>query len=163
MKPTISILLGLIILYSEISTTAQPVPYTSEADTIFHYTNDGRLSVRISPWKNSCRQIELFDMHGNGAMNIEEVRKSYTVSHNITFNENGTVNEIKSHMNPGASMYTYNSTMAFNNFNEPQWKRSETFPMMSIDDSYKNYYWDKKEKKWVLQEIAICDPPREIE
>jgi len=159
MKTTISILFGLIILLSGISSTAQP----TETDTIYHYTTDGRLSVRISPWENSYRHIELFDMHGNNVMTLEEARHSFTVSHHITFYENGTVKEIKSHMNPGASMYMYNSTITFKYFNEPQWKRSERFPMMALDDSAKNFYWDKKEKKWVQQEIAICDPPRNIE
>jgi hypothetical protein len=131
-----------------------------ETDTLFYYLNDGRISVSLSPWENGRRNIDIYDMHGNVSMTLEEARLSFQVYHELVFRENGSLEKVISSMNPGASRYYYRSEISFTGINEPSWKVEEALPAEGLDYR-KKFFWSKKKQDWVQQEVISCDPPRD--
>jgi outer membrane murein-binding lipoprotein Lpp len=136
----------------------KPLPQTKSAenDTIFHYYVNGKVSVKIHPWKDSKRKIELFDLYGRQTFETEDIRMSYSVGNTLYFHKNGAVSKIEESMNPGASMYMYYATMTFSTTNDPEVRTSRKQPE-SLQDQLKQVpeFWDKKARKWVKQEIVI--------
>jgi hypothetical protein len=127
------------------------------SDTIYHYFKpSGKLSVKIAPMLEGRRKIFFYNYLGEITIVLEDVNLSFSESHSINFRENGSVNNVKKHTNPGASRYWYECNITFSNSNEPEWMVCEQLPMESLDDFFnKNkYYWDKKNKSWVKQEIV---------
>lgn len=157
MKTLSTLLILLTISFSSVASTINFI----NNDTIYHHYVNGSLSVKITPWENGVRNIYLYNLKGEQTYHLEEVRMSFSVSHNITFAENGGVVKIISHINPGASQHWYETTTTFDGTNEPLWQVDETFPMESVALPIKKY-WNNKEKDWVRQEVIRCDAPRNI-
>lgn len=130
----------------------ETVPTTEnlEVDTIFYfYKNSKKTSVIIYPAVNGRTAIEFFDPFGKKTFEMEEVRLSYSVGINfIKWHENGSVEQIEEHVNPGASIHFYENTYYFDINNNPTWKSTFQYPPEL--DSRKDYYW--KDNKWILQE-----------
>ncbi|MBN2776569.1 MAG: hypothetical protein JXR36_02940 [Bacteroidales bacterium] len=150
------VIISIILFASATNSIAQ------ESDTIYHYYVNNSVSVKISPWENGRRMIMLYNLYGEKTFEMEEVRLSYSVSVNLKFAQNGSVSHIHSHMNPGASMYWYETEIEFSTTNEPLWKKSVQMPMQTIEDAMGDvYYWDKKKNDWQKQEVINCDHYRE--
>jgi hypothetical protein len=137
--------------------TQPPAPRLE--DTLYYKYTDGKLSVKKFPRHEGRSKILIYDRQGNITIELEEVVLSYSVSYNIKFREDGSVNNIHEHTNPGASMYWYDCNMTFSNNNEPEWRKCEQHPMRSLEHPDANkYYWDKKTKQWIKQEIVYEQP-----
>lgn len=126
--------------------------------TVHHYTN-GKVSVIRTPWIDGKRETKLFNLKGDLTYTIEEARLSYQISADLNFHKNGGVETIHVFTNPGASRFMYSSTIHFSTINEPQWKVDKKTPALTIEDaSGEKFFWHKKEKRWVKQEVISCDP-----
>jgi hypothetical protein len=146
----------------EIKTITQPSPSKKETaivkpknDTTFHYYINGKVSVKIHPWKNEKRTIELFDLYGNLTFRTEDINMSYSIFNHLHFHSNGAVSKIEESMNPGASMYMYKSIMTFSTTNNPEVRTNHKWPSTLEDEmeSQIPWFWDKKTMQWVKQEI----------
>jgi hypothetical protein len=82
---------------------------------------------------------------------MEAVRSSYQVSVELRFQPNGAVQNAHIHINPGASLYWYDTDITFSLNNEPEWKISQQHPMNQLALPQPEY-WDKKLKTWKKQE-----------
>lgn len=130
------------------------------SDTTYHFYVNNKLSVKITSWNKGKRQIILYDLYGNITYTHEEVSLSYSVSCDLFFANNGSVEKIKCRTNPGASRFWYESEMTFNGTNTPIWKKTYKKPFDHIEDaSGKSYFWDKKTTQWKKQEVINCNPP----
>jgi hypothetical protein len=144
-------------------------PVTTEEKETVHYYNPrmgkNKVSVRISPWKDGRRKMYLYDPFGNVTFEREDVRLGYSDTATIKkFHDNGAVAVLYIHMNPGASMYWYETTITFSINNEPEWKTSLQQPATLEDHLNSKYYWDKKTKTWKKQEIIREQPvPKEYQ
>lgn len=133
----------------------KPVPnYKAETnDTTYYYYNTGKVSVKITPWQQGKRNLLIFNRQSQLTYQIENVRSSYSVNTELKFKGNGSISEVKTHTNPGASMYWYESTITFSDSNEPEWKNDERFPQNSVTMPGSNAsYWDKAKQTWVKQQ-----------
>lgn len=125
-------------------------------DTIFYYFDDKRLSVKMLPFLEGRQQIKVYRPNGDIIFETENVRLSYHVSNELKFRNNGSLELIKSSMNPGASLYWYESTIGFDIDNEPLYKQTFRQPYESVNDAMgEKYLWDKLNRKWVKQELII--------
>lgn len=121
----------------------------------FYYKNSKRISVIITPWLDGKRTITLFDTLGNETYRFKDVRLSYSNTTEIKeFHQNGAVSKINNHLNPGASMYWYDTDIYFDINNEPISKMELRQPA-SLDD-YMNgkSIWNKKTKSWEKYDSA---------
>jgi len=127
-------------------------------DTVYHYFSNRKLSVKEHPFNNGRRKIEVFDyMTGKVNIELEDVRMSFSVSHRLRFRNDGSLERVSVHENPGASRYWYECEMTFSNTNEPQWQTCQQMPMDRVEFPSK-YYWDKSRRQWIKQEIIIEQP-----
>ena len=132
--------------------------WSQDKPTIYLYAN-GDTSVIVYPWKEHRRAIVLYDLKGKQTFELEDVRLSYTVWNKLSFHPNGAVKKIEQHSNPGASLYSYKSTMTFDTLNNPLTKRDEKFPSDLQDLEKSNtWFWNSKQKNWVPQETMECQP-----
>lgn len=130
----------------------------SQSDTIYHYFSDGRISVKIAP-ESPVQRIWVYHILGDVIYEFENVRQSYSVSNSLKFRPDGSLESVKTHSNPGASMYWYESETVFETDNEPRYQVSYQMPFMTVMDAMgTKYLWNRKEKSWQKQEIAICQP-----
>lgn len=142
--------------------TAQTATVSTPNDpadsTVHHYVN-GKISVIHTPWIDGRRETKFYNLKGDLTYTIEEVRLSYQVSAELEFHENGGVKSALIFTNPGASQFMYHSTIHFSTINEPQWKLDKQTPAVSIEDAAgSKYFWHKKEKRWIKQEVVSCAP-----
>jgi hypothetical protein len=127
----------------------------STKDTIYHYFKEGKISVKISPRLDGRQLVFIYGKKGELQLQLESVFLSYSVSHVLKFRADGSLEKIVEHHNPGASMYWSECELAFSQWNEPQWKSCQQYPVRSIEDYTNNrYYWEKKSKTWAKQEIV---------
>ncbi len=141
---------------------------TEEKETVHFYDprmGKNKVSVRITPWKDGKRKMYLYDPYGNVTFEREDVRMSYSDTATIKkFHDNGAVAVLDIHLNPGASMYWYETTITFSINNEPEWKTATKHPSTLEELMDNKYYWDKKEKVWKKQEIIREQPvPKEYQ
>lgn len=140
----------------------KPVVIEEEKERIFYYkpeTGVKKVSVKISPWKEGRRKMILYDPAGNVTFEREDVRMSYSDTATIErFHDNGAVAVLNIHLNPGASMYWYDTSITFSAANEPEWKTATKHPSTLEELMDNKYYWDKKEKVWKKQEIIKEQP-----
>ncbi|HEU4717977.1 MAG TPA: hypothetical protein VFU15_09090 [Bacteroidia bacterium] len=126
-------------------------------DTTFYYyaSSPKRISVIITPWDpHQKRKVMFFDRSGTKTYEIEDERMSYSSTTEInSFYPDGGASKATTHMNPGASMYWYETYITFGPDNEPQWKESQKFPQQNLSLPDK-YYWDAGSKSWKKQEIV---------
>ncbi len=134
--------------------TPKPVVNKEDRDTTYHKYVNGRVSVKITPWVNSERKVLFYDLLGNETYSIDEVRHSYSIRVELKFAPNGSVGLAVVHINPGASMYWYETEIKFDTDNTPISKIDHKFPQ-GLDDimGEKWVYWDKKSKMWKEQEV----------
>ncbi len=130
----------------------RPKPALAEGDTTRYYYEIGKLSVLITPWNNGKRSILFYDPKGALTYQQNDVRLSYTVTTQLQFRKNGSVEKADIHENPGASRYWYQAVITFSDSNEPEWQTSQQMPVESLADRSNSYYWDKKAGKWIKQE-----------
>ncbi len=139
----------------------EPVrPVVSEPE-IYYYKSfpAGRVSVKTTPWKDGRRTVTLYNPSGEKTFEREDVRQSYSdVCSFHRFHDNGALAEMSIHLNPGASMYWYDTAITFSKFNEPEWKTSIKHPSTLEEQTNSRFYWDKKEKSWKKQEIITEQP-----
>jgi hypothetical protein len=125
-------------------------------DTIkYWYTmQPKRVSVLVTPWKDGRRSWYFYDPFGNITFEQEDVNLSYHIySDIIRFHDNGAVDQFHIHLNPGASMYMYDTQMTFSINNQPEWKTENKHPSTLEEMTNNQYYWDKKTKTWKKQEV----------
>jgi len=128
----------------------------SSNDTVLYLFDDGRISVKIFPFVEGRQSIIVFKPNGDIAFETENVQLSYHVSNDLKFRDDGSLELIKSSMNPGASLYWYESVIGFDIDNEPLYKQTFRHPYESVNDAMgEKYLWNKLERKWVKQEIII--------
>lgn len=133
---------------------SQPVP---EEQFKFYYKGNNKLSMEIIYLEGRSKDFILYDPWGNETYRLEHRILSYTETVEIVeWHPNGAVAKAVVHMNPGASMYWYETTYTFGINNEPEWRVSQQFPERTVTLPGENsYYWNKKTKSWVKQEVAI--------
>jgi hypothetical protein len=125
-------------------------------DTIYHYFSNRKVSVKICPRINEKQWILVFSNTGKETIRFESVIQSYSVTYDLKFRQNGSLETVLESTNPGASMYWYKCNMTFNEQNEPLWKVCQEYPITRLEHPDKNkYYWDKKSMNWVKQEIVV--------
>ncbi len=136
----------------------KPLPvYKFPTDTEYHYYSNKKISVKISPWKNEERSILLFDYDRNITYTFEDVRHSYSFFTELKYHPNGAVSTAITHINPGASMYWYETEIQFTEYNIPVTKKSTQFPM-ELDNPPSVQYWNVQKKQWVDQLTVECQP-----
>ena len=128
-------------------------------DPIFHYFTNKKVSVKITPWKDGKRNIYLYNQEGEITYEMEEIRHSYSQSVKLSFHKNGAVSKAEIHLNPGASMYWYETTISFNEDNLPIEKYDKTLPQQSInlEESFPSM-WDKENRKWIKPKVNTIRP-----
>lgn len=133
---------------------SQPVP---EEQLKFYYKGNNKLSMEIIYLEGRSKDFILYDPWGKETYRLEHRILSYTETVEIVeWHPNGAVAKAVVHMNPGASMYWYETTYTFGINNEPEWRVSQQFPERTVTLPGENsYYWNKKTKSWVKQEVAI--------
>jgi hypothetical protein len=65
-------------------------------------------------------------------------------------------------MNPGASMYWYETITRFDEYNTPTTEESHQYPekLSTLMDENNNIkFWDKSNKKWITQQVMPCNAP----
>lgn len=133
-----------------------------KTDTTFYfYTNTKKLSVKIDPRNLHGEKIKIrfYDLKGNITFEQEDIFASYSISTDIKeFHSNGAVKRIVIHINPGASMYWYETIITFDEGNTPLWKEEITYPMTMDNMMNNKSYWDAAKKKWIKQEAVLEQP-----
>jgi len=125
-------------------------------DTVLYFFDDERISVKVLPFVDGRQSIFVFKPNGDIAYETENVQLSYHLSNDLKFRDDGSLELIKSSMNPGASLYWYESVIGFDIDNEPLYKQTSRHPYESVNDAMgEKYLWNKLERKWVKQEIII--------
>ena len=130
----------------------------SKTDTTKYFYSNNKLSVKVSPWVNGRRKTWLYDYSGGLTYEQEEARLSFHITATLHFRKDGSVEKMEIHNNPGASMYWYETVITFGTTNEPQWKTETRYPIQTLDDAGKSFYWDKNGKKWIAQDIVEEKP-----
>lgn len=132
------------------TTRPAETPFKPDTSTIIHYyKNSKKPSVKITPWIDGRRFVLLFDITGNETYRFDDVRMSYSSTSTIkSFHENGAVKHIQNHMNPGASMYWYESDIYFDTNNEPTERNDIRQPARLEDYMYGKSVWDKETRSW---------------
>ncbi len=133
------------------------------ANTMQQYFYKGtprRLSVEITGWIDGKRTLTFYNPQGEVTYVIHDVRMSYSsVSNPEKFHDNGACALVQTHLNPGASMYWYESEISFDENNYPLWKIDIQKPERSLEQNMNNKsWWDAHEKKWIKQETIKEQP-----
>ncbi len=123
----------------------------AEKDEIHRFTN-GKVSVRITPWVEENRTITLYDPTGAVTYTFEDTRRVFSSVTHLSFREDGSVSQAKTHLNPGASRYMHYSNVTFSNQNEPLERRAWKEPAESLRDDDNVSHWDKATQKWVRKD-----------
>ncbi|MGY6561676.1 MAG: hypothetical protein ACXITV_06185 [Luteibaculaceae bacterium] len=124
------------------------------SDTLWHYYQSGQVSVKRLPFVDGRRFVVLYDLKGEETVRFEDVRLSYSVSHQLRFGDNGEVTGIRISENPGAASFWFECNVTFTYPNQPSWMVCDKQPQMSaFSEDRKKYYWDKPSKTWKQQEI----------
>jgi hypothetical protein len=134
------------------------IPKVPVNDTLFYYYTNKKVSVKIHPWQDGERLLELFNLYGVKTFEAREIHKSYSLGLNLKFHPNGAVKEIHESFNPGASLYTYFAHMKFSSTNDPEVRIEGRMPDYTLQEKLKKdrpFFWDKKRFAWVQQEIVI--------
>lgn len=136
------------------------IVYTDQ-DEVYYYQppESGKVSVRITPWAEGHRYILLYDIQGKLTYVQKDSRKSYSeVSRLSGFHDNGALSRLDIHLNPGGSMYWYETSLSFGTDNNPQWKVQLRHPPQLEDRLNNKSYWDIKSRSWKKQEIIREQP-----
>ena len=122
---------------------------TITTDIIVYYKGTKIISTLTTPWKNEKRIIQFFDKLGNKTYEIEDIKHSYTSITTLRYHEDSSVIDALTHLNPGASMYWYETTTRFEKNNEPTFQETTEYPeKLSALNNDKLKTWDKVNKKW---------------
>ncbi len=140
----------------------QPVPSDDRVlGKKFYYKGQPqRISVEISAWNNDRRTIKFYNPFGEITYKIEDVKLSYSsITELKRMHDNGACALIETSMNPGASMYWYETKITFDENNNPLWKEEIEKPEMTIEQNLNNKsWWNAKAKSWIKQEIIKEQP-----
>lgn len=131
---------------------------TALTDTIYHYYVNGMVSVKIFPWENNERTIQLFNLYGEKTYETKDIKLSFSVINHLSFHSNGGVSKIVESTNPGASMYMYKATMKFSTTNDPEIRTETKTPTITLEDAMNEkipLFWNKKKQIWIKQEVSI--------
>lgn len=126
----------------------------------FYKSSPQKVSVEITPWHDGKRELIFFDPFGNKTYSISDIRRSYSQTTDLVrFHESGACSLAKTTINPGASMYWYETEIIFDENNNPKWKTEFQFPQESTAQNLNNkWWWEEKTKSWVKQEIEREQP-----
>ena len=130
----------------------KPLVKATGSDTTFYYYKDGKVSVKITPWKDGNRYLLFYNRSGQLTYTQNDKRMSFTEVTQLSFKGNGSVEKAEIHENPGASMYWYETRVTFSDDNEPEWMVTQRMPVESLTDAAVSYYWNKKTRQWTKQE-----------
>ncbi|MCC6583366.1 MAG: hypothetical protein IT271_06665 [Chitinophagales bacterium] len=115
----------------------------------FYYKNSKRISVIVTPWLDGKRTVTLFDTLGNETYRFKDVRLSYSNTTEIKeFHQNGAVSKMHNHINPGASMYWYDTDIYFDINNVPISKMELRQPASLDDNMNGKSLWNRETKSW---------------
>ena len=134
-----------------------PIIQQSKDTEYVYYQNPKRISVKISPWKDGKRTLQLFAPNGTLSYTFKDARHSYVNTTTLYYRKDGSVEKAAVHLNPGASMYWYETEYTFSNTNEPINYTSRQFPERTLEFP-DTYLWDSRNKKWVKQQTINCQP-----
>lgn len=142
--------------------TRQKINESNALGSVFYYykSSPQKVSVEITPWHDGKRELIFFDPFGNKIYSISDIRRSYSQTTDLVrFHENGACSLAKTTINPGASMYWYETEIIFDENNIPKWKTEFQFPQESSAQNLNNkWWWDEKTNSWVKQEIVKEQP-----
>jgi hypothetical protein len=150
----------------KVKTTSSELIVPAEDDQVFYYSSGmGKelISARMTAWKEGRRKLVLYSPGGEITFIKEDYRLSFhDISEIKKFHPNGAVELIHIQMNPGASMYWYDTVISFGIGNEPEWKVENKHPSTLEEYMNSKYYWDKSTRTWKKQEyIREQEVPRE--
>jgi hypothetical protein len=139
-------------------------PTTHVNEQIFYYTSSKQISIRFFPWIDGRRLVVLYHPNGTESYRIEDVRHSYTSITSVRqLHPNGAVASLHIDLNPGASMYMYDTDITFDTQNYPLWKKNNQWPTSLEEQTKAPEYWDRIEKKWKIQEVIKEQPVPQIQ
>lgn len=121
-------------------------------DTVFYRFTDGRVSVKVCPFIQNERTILIFNPFGEIVYTLTDTRKSYSVTNQLKFRANGSIQEVRQRTNPDAGRFWSECMITFSEENNPQRKHCNQMPAETLLDAMgKVYYWDKAKKSWIAQ------------
>ncbi len=123
----------------------------NKKEEIIYYKSTTKISTKITPWVDGTRYIRLYDRNGNQTYEIEDENKSYSSITNLRYNNDGSVIDATTNLNPGASMNWYVTTTKFKEDNQPTFQESIEYPqkLSAIVEGSRLKVWDSQNKKWV--------------
>ncbi|MCU0416425.1 MAG: hypothetical protein MUE33_04475 [Cytophagaceae bacterium] len=132
---------------------------TERTEELYYFTGTKNPSIRFSPWVEGRRTITLYHPDGSISYTLEDAQLSYSSISRVTrFHPNGAVETLHIDLNPGASMYMYDTDITFDVQNDPLWKRDSQWPSSLEDQMKAPEYWDRRERRWKKQEIVLEQP-----
>lgn len=150
-----------IIHQRPIDPTTEVLQQEDEAPILHYYKGSKTASVKIETVAPGRQRYVLYNRQGTPVYELSSnIQASFQESVTLHFRADGSVERANIHMNPGASMYWYETDITFSEQNEPQWRTSRQFPEHAVRLPNQEY-WDKSTRLWRKQETAICQPPRE--
>ncbi len=123
----------------------------NQKEEIIYYKGTTKISTKITPWKDGTRYIRLYNRNGNQTYEFEDENKSYSSITNLRYNNDGSVIDATTNLNPGASMNWYVTTTKFKEDNQPTFQESIEYPqkLSAIVEGSRLKVWDSQNKKWV--------------
>lgn len=119
----------------------------------FYYRGNRSVSVKVTPRYDGRQWYILYAPNGQEMYRQEAIyESSYQQSVELRFQPNGAVEKMNIHLNPGASMYWYETEISFSWNNQPEWRQSRQMPEHSVTIPVPEY-WDKKTNTWRRQEV----------
>jgi hypothetical protein len=118
-----------------------PAMLCAQTDTLnveHHYTN-GQLSLRSVGIRGQELHI-VFNQAGEEIVRQQDHRSSYSINTTFKFHSNGGVSQMKTHNNPGASMYWYDH---IRHFSETGLLLSEESQRNGMTTSRISYHYDE--------------------
>ncbi|MCK9480164.1 MAG: hypothetical protein M0R38_00175 [Bacteroidia bacterium] len=116
---------------------------------------DGKISVTYGKTRNNRQIIRIYDRQGVVIIQFENVRLSFQEITTLKFRKDNSVESAETDLNPGASLYWYETYYTFDVDNEPKTKKIQRMPIMSSGDMLQDLYlWSRKNRQWVKQEIV---------
>lgn len=126
-------------------------------DTTYHDYINNKISVKIHPWRDGRRNIELYNLYGALTYIHEDQHTAYSDSCQLQFYSNGAVERI------GYSIHSDDGRLRveiyFDSTNEPLRLKRNMQPWIKYAAAIETqYFWHRTERRWQQPEVIMCQP-----
>lgn len=127
-------------------------------NTTYNYIS-GKPSVKVGNWQYAegkrIRKISFYDKNGVQTFELTDEMASYSLLSYIHFREDGSVDVVEVHENPGSGMYSYLISIQFTEQNMPisRYKSRRPTDVMGLQGSGTPIpadTWDAKNHSWII-------------